>query len=163
MIAIRELIESDIGSIVGQLNSRAVSCYLSSRIPFPYTREDAKWFVENGCKSGINRAIDYKGQLVGVVGVVPGQFEYERSGEIGYWVGELHWGLGIATMAVSTLTAQIFTSTKISHLVAPVFRPNKPSMRVLEKCGYDLESVQKRAIFKDNQVFDAHIFVKFNS
>jgi RimJ/RimL family protein N-acetyltransferase len=34
-------------------------------------------------------------------------------------------------------------------------------MRVLEKCGYALEAIHRRAVFKNDEFMDEHIFVKF--
>lgn len=160
VITLNELKEADIASIARQLNNENVARYLSSKIPFPYTESDAKWFIEEGSKIGINKAIYFQNSLVGVTGMVPGSFEYERSGEIGYWLGQDHWGKGIATAAVTQLTNHVFEHTQICRLVAPVFGPNHASIRVLEKCGYKLEAIQKQALFKHGKLYDSHVFVK---
>ena len=163
MVTLRELQESDIDSIAHQLNCKDVARYLSSKIPFPYSTADAKWFVEEGAKMGINKAIEFQGDLVGVVGIELGEFEYQCSGELGYWLGKPHWGKGIATNAVTQLTNRTFHDSNICRLVAPVYESNIPSMRVLQKCGYELESIQKKALFKHDRLYDSHVFVKLNS
>ena len=45
-------------------------------------------------------------------------------------------------------------------IYAPVFSWNRPSMRVLEKNGYEREAVLRRAGFKDGVVIDRVIFAK---
>ncbi|MGY0644456.1 MAG: GNAT family N-acetyltransferase, partial [Paraglaciecola chathamensis] len=57
--------------------------FLSSRIPSPYTEDDATWWIEQGSKNGIIRAIEVDGVFVGCVGAEPGQFEYAYSAEVG--------------------------------------------------------------------------------
>ena len=133
-------------------------------MPYPYTIDDAKWWVEIGSREqGLNYAIDLGGKCVGVVGVQFGELELQYSAEIGYWIAEDHWGKGIGTEAVSKMTDYVFTETKAVRLSAPVYSPNLASMRVLEKCGYALEAVHQKAVCKNDQFMDEHIFVKFRS
>ena len=164
MIKLRAFVESDIDSIALFANNINVSRYMASRMPYPYTKEDAKWWVEIGSKDlGLNYAIDLDGKCIGVVGVQFGECEYQYSAEIGYWVAEKHWGKGIGTEAVLKMTGQIFSEFKTVRLSAPVYSPNKASMRVLEKCGYTLEAMHQKAVFKNDEFMDEHIFVKFRS
>jgi len=164
MIDLRDFCNSDIESIAKYANNFNVSRYMTSRMPYPYTADDAKWWVETGSKEpGLNMAIDLAGECIGVVGVRFGQFELRYSAEIGYWVAEEHWGKGICTEAVSKMTDDVFSGKKIVRLSAPVFSPNKASMRVLEKCGYSLEAIHREAAFKNDEFMDEHVFVKFRS
>ena len=162
MIKIRSFLDSDIRSITRHANNYNVSRYMASRMPYPYTEGDAQWWVETGSKEmGLNMAIDLASECIGVVGVQFGQGELQYSAEIGYWIAEEHWGKGIVTEAVSKMTERVFTDTKIVRLSAPWCSPNKASMRVLEKSGYSLEAVHHRAVFKNDEFMDEHIFVKF--
>ena len=164
MIELRGFLDRDIGSIAKHANNFNVSRYMASRMPYPYTEDDAKWWVEIGSKEqGLNRAIDLTSECIGVVGVRFGQFELQYSAEIGYWIAEEHWGKGIGTEAVSKMTDNVFSDTKIVRLTAPVFNPNKASMRVLEKCGYTLEAIRRKAVFKNDEFMDEHVYVKFRS
>jgi len=164
VIELRGFYDRDISSIAVHANNYHVSRYMASRMPYPYTRDDATWWVETGSKElGLNMAIDLAGECIGVVGVRPGQFEYQYSAEIGYWIAEQHWGKGIATEAVAKMTERIFAGEEIVRLCAPVYSPNKASMRVLEKCGYSLEAIHRKAVFKNDAFMDEHIFVKFRS
>ena len=68
MIELRSLNSSDINAIAKYANNFNVSQYLSSRMPYPYTREHAQWWVETGSKNNsTNFAIDLKGECIGVV------------------------------------------------------------------------------------------------
>lgn len=159
-VILRDFSKKDIEAIHLLLNDADVARYLSSKIPFPYTIEDAKWWVATGSKQGINKAIEFQGKFVGVVGAVPGAFEYERSAEIGYWLGKEYWGHGIAVRALTQMTDLVFSSTNIVRLYATVCAPNTASARVLEKCGYYRESVQKNAIYKHGELFDAYVYAR---
>ena len=83
MVTLRRYRESDIPLLVEYLNNPRVTHYLTSRIPQPYTINDAQWWVNEGNQQyGIIRAIEWEGRLVGTTGVNPGQFEFSRSAEI---------------------------------------------------------------------------------
>ena len=56
------------------------------------------------------------------------------------------------------MTQYIFENTETIRLFAPVFGPNKASMRVLEKCQYKFEGVLKKAIYKNGKYYDEHLF-----
>jgi len=164
MIELRSFNESDIDPIAIYANNVNVTRYMASRMPYPYTKQDAIWWVESGNKEqGLNYAIDLGGKCVGVVGVRFGELELQYSAEIGYWIAEDHWGKGIGTEAISKMTDYVFSEAKIVRLSAPVYSPNLASMRVLEKCGYTLEAVHQKAVYKNDQFMDEHIFVKFCS
>lgn len=59
-----------------------------------------------------------------------------RVGEIGYWLGLPYWGRGYASEAVEALTAFGFDELRLDAIEAVVFKENKNSKRVLERCGY---------------------------
>ena len=162
MMRLREFTKSDIASITRHANNPSVVRYLSHRMPYPYTVDDAKWWVKVGCRQvGLNRAIDVDGECVGVVGILWGEHERAYSAEIGYWLGEAFWGRGIMTQAIIEMTDAVFAETGIVRLSAPVYSPNRASMRVLEKCGYALEAIHRKAIFKHGAFMDEHLFVRF--
>jgi ribosomal-protein-alanine N-acetyltransferase len=159
-VILRDFSEEDSEAIHLLLNDAEVARYLSSKIPFPDTIEDATWWVATGSKEGITKAIEFQGNFVGVVGVAPGAFEYERSAEVGYWLGKEYWGQGIAASALTQITDLVFSSTNIVRLFATVCTPNTASARVLEKCAYYRESVQKNAIYKHGELFDAYVYAR---
>ena len=55
---------------------------------------------------------------------------------IGYWIGRDHWGKGIATSAL----AQFVDLLPERPLHAYVAKDNVGSVRVLEKCGFELQA-----------------------
>jgi len=163
MLVLRDFNQEDIESLVLLLNNKKVTQFLTSQIPQPYEIKDSVEWVNRGSKKGITKAIEENGQLIGTIGVTPGEYENHRSGEIGYWFGEKFWGRGLATKALLEMTHHIFSQTEIIRLYAPVFSPNRASIRVLEKCGYQLEGVLKKAIYKNDQFFDEHLYAKIHS
>lgn len=103
MMILREFKQHDTFQIVTILNDHQVARYLSSKIPFPYTQADANWWVNEGAKCGIIKAIEVDGLCVGCIGITLDEFEYSRSGEIGYWLSQQYWGQGIITQAIGLI------------------------------------------------------------
>ncbi len=161
MVVLREFDQSDAPKLVELANNLNVARYLVDTFPHPYTDEDAKWWVSTGSKSGITKVIQYNGEFVGSVGAMPDINERRFSASIGYWVGQPFWGKGIASQALSILTNEVFATTDIIRISASVYHPNRASMRVLEKSGYVREAVLKAAVFKNDEFYDEHVFVKF--
>lgn len=160
---LREFGPDDIYSIVKHASNFNVSKYLTAKFPCPYKTEHAEWWINVGSKIGHHRAIDIDGECVGGIGITFGEGEHLYSCQIGYWLGESHWGKGIATEALSVMTNDAFSSKRIVRLYAPVFSPNKASMRVLEKCGYTLEGIMVNSVYKNDTFMDEHIYAKLNS
>ena len=158
MITLRAFKQHDTCQIVTILNDQQVARYLSSKIPFPYTQADANWWVNEGAKCGIIKAIEVDGLCVGCIGVIPGEFEYSRSGEIGYWLSQQYWGQGIITQAIELITKEVFESTNLNRIHAAVFAGNVGSMSALLKNGFNNEAILKKAIYKNGHYFDSHLF-----
>ncbi len=158
MITLRDFKEEDKTALLNILNEAQVVKYLSSKIPAPYTLEDAHWWIFTGSRMGIVKAIEFKGELIGCIGAEKGLFEYQRSAELGYWIAIDYWGQGIATQAIKQFIPFVFETTDIVRLFASVFSANTASERVLTKCGFNLEAIQKKAIYKEGEFFNNHIF-----
>ncbi|MCL6270619.1 GNAT family N-acetyltransferase [Sansalvadorimonas sp. 2012CJ34-2] len=161
MIELRDFSQDDIESLVKNANSASISRYMLDTFPYPYTCEDAEWWISTGSKIGIHKAIIHDNQFAGTVGLKSKTAEKRFEAEIGYWLGELHWGKGIAAQAVKLLTEYAFDNTHIQRISAGVFSPNTASMRVLEKAGFHKEAILKQSIYKNNEFYDEHLFVKF--
>lgn len=162
MVVLREFTIGDTPLLQEYLNNPRVTKHLTSSIPQPYEKKDAEWWVNEGSKIGIVRAIEYEGVFIGAVGAHRKQFEHSRTAEIGYWLADSHWSKGIATIALRQLTAYIFQSTDIVRLQAHVFEGNFASAKVLEKAGYRLEGILKKTIFKRGVFMDASLYAAVN-
>lgn len=164
MITLRDLGNDDQLLLVKYLNDPEVIRYLSSKIPNPYTVDDANWWIETGSKDhAIVKAVEFNGVFCGVIGAYTQVFEYAHSAEVGYWIAKPYWGKRIATQALQLFTADIFNQTSISRLFNPVSAPNIASMRVLEKAGYQLEGVLRRSVCKAGDCYDEHVFARLKS
>ncbi len=73
---------------------------------------------------------------------------------IGYWIGRSFWGQGIATQAVSLFAASIPTRP----LHAFVAKHNVASIRVLEKCGFQVSGESRAAVSTGGEVVDELVY-----
>ncbi|WP_440056155.1 GNAT family N-acetyltransferase [Pseudoalteromonas sp. T1lg65] len=160
-LTLRPPSEGDRTLLVEYLNNDNVTRYLSSKIPKPYTLEDADWWLEVGCKqNAIVKAIEAKGIFCGVIGVYLQGFEYKHSAELGYWIAEPYWRRGIATEAVKQFVQNIFANTDVIRIFNPVTAQNQASIRVLEKNGFSLEGILKSAVSHGGVLCDEHLYAK---
>ena len=152
--------KGDEASLARYANNRNVSGNLKDRFPFPYTAADAREWIEHagGQRPACNFAIVVDGEAVGGIGVEMGQDVFQRSAEIGYWLGEPFWGRGIASEALRAVTEYAFATFDIIRLEAGVFSWNPASARVLEKAGYTLEGRARQAVVKDGRVGDRLLY-----
>jgi ribosomal-protein-alanine N-acetyltransferase len=160
VILLRDYQKSDAPLLVEYLNNPKVTRYLTSSIPQPFTEKAAGWWIKDGTLNKYIRAIEYNGVFVGTIGAVREEFERSKSAEVGYWLATPYWGKGIATKALSTFTDNLFESTDLVRLFSQVFEGNKGSLKVLEKNGYELEGRLKKAVYKDDKIFDAFLYAK---
>lgn len=141
---------SDCKSIAIHANNPLVVANLTDIFPYPYTESDAIQFIQMvSKKSPITEfAIDLNGEIIGVAGIMLKEDVYRCNGEIGYWIGQEHWGKGIGTRVVKELVQIAFDNLKIYRVYAEVFENNIASARVLEKNGLAKEATLKNAIIK---------------
>jgi [ribosomal protein S5]-alanine N-acetyltransferase len=161
-VTIRQWKNDDLDSLVLNANNIQVWNNLRNYFPHPYTTENGEeWLLKTIEASPIvNLAIDVDGVAVGGIGLILNSDVYVMSAEIGYWLGETYWGQGITTEAVRQMIDYTFYYYDIVRLYAEVFETNKASMRVLEKNGFYLEGVRRKAVLKNGVLMDDYIWVK---
>ena len=139
--------------------------YLSNRLPFPYTRDDAGWWLnmveEHEGNDGVFRAIEAGGECVGNISVEQKGDVYCKDAEIGYLLRSEVWSRGIMTEAVRQICEEAFEKLDIVRITGLVYHPNIASRRVLEKNGFVLEGIMKRGVFKDGEVYDLCVYGKY--
>lgn len=133
--------------------------YLTGRLPQPYTREDADWWLSNVVrerdgKDGVYRAIIADGKVAGNITVEGKQDIYAKDAELGYILAKEYWGRGIMTAATGLVIKEAFASLDIVRISSEVFAPNAASRRVLEKNGFVLEGVIRNAAYKGGKLYD---------
>lgn len=152
--------ESDVTALQRNADNANISSFLLDRFPYPYTMEDAVWWVNLMLKQDpfLNFVIDVDGELAGGIGIELREDAYRKTALIGYWLGESYWGRGIMTEAVKLVADYAFTHFDLIRLQAGIFSNNLRSMRVLEKAGFVKEGILKNAIVKNGVVLDEHVY-----
>jgi RimJ/RimL family protein N-acetyltransferase len=128
----------------------------------PYSEKNAEDFIGRQANNDTEKvfAIEFDGELCGLVGLIFQKDIYRKSAEIGYWIGQPYWGQGIATKAVGLLVDHAFDELAMARLYAGVFEYNIGSMRVLEKNGFLKEGILKKAVFKNGKFWNEHRYAK---
>ena len=147
-------------ALVKYADNRNIWINLRDRFPNPYREEDAQDWIEraNASPSESTYAIASDEEAIGGIGLQFQQDVYRRSAEIGYWLGEVFWGQGIATKAVRGLTEYAFAHLDLIRLYAGVFEWNPASARVLEKAGYAYEGRRRKSVTKDGKTIDELLY-----
>jgi len=158
---IRSFRAADAASIARHANNRKVWLNLRDRFPHPYSLADAEQWIAlaTGAVPQTHFAIAVGGEAVGGIGLTLKNDVWRRSAEMGYWLGEGHWGRGIATEAVRAMVGYAFATLSICRLYAGAFAWNPASMRVLDKAGFTREAVLKKAVTKDGRTIDLALYV----
>lgn len=162
VIILRAFTDKDISALADLANNKKIWDNLRDYMPYPYTTDNAVYFINTVKQENpqMTFAIEYDGQLCGVIGLVEQSDVYKKTAEIGYWIGEPFWNKGIATRAVNLITNYAFDQLDFVRIHTGVFEYNTSSMRVLEKCGYKKDGVFEKAIIKNGQIWNEHRYSK---
>lgn len=127
----------------------------------PFMLADAEAWIAyaNGGKPEAQFAITVDDRVIGGIGVEIGEPKRmavtRHAAEIGYWLGESHWGRGIASEAVAEFTEWAFVNLGVVRIHATVSSVNPASSRVLVKCGYALEGRMQARYLRDGVFWDS--------
>lgn len=111
--------------------------------------EDTKEFIK-GCSKGfaekrsLNLVIIFKGEIVGVTGYNSINWS-NKTGYIGYWLGEEYQGNGIMTRVVKTLTDYAFDELKLNKVEIRAAVGNKKSRGIPERLNFVNEGCIRQA------------------
>jgi [ribosomal protein S5]-alanine N-acetyltransferase len=163
LCTIRPWRETDAESLARHANDREVSMHLRDRFPFPYGIEQARTFLGWISKQPAPTvwAIEIQGEAAGGIGIELHTDVERVSAEIGYWLGQAHWGRGIVTEALKAVTAEAFARYEITRLYALPFADHIASVRVLEKAGYVREGHLRQSAIKNGKVRDQLLFAAY--
>lgn len=137
-LVLRAPVLEDIDDLVTLANDREIA-EMTSRLPYPYTLQDAQSYVGavlDGTSIGHIYAVTLAdtGRLIGMCSV---EMRARSKGlEVGYWIGRNWWGKGYATEASSAVVDLAFKVTGTDEIFAACRVNNVGSRRVLIKQGF---------------------------
>lgn len=145
-------------------DNSAVWNNLLNSFPHPFTLSDAiTWISMNRNElNPVELAITVNNKVVGGIGITHQADVYRFNAELGYWLGEPFWNKGIMTEAVQAMVDYAFNNFKLIRIYARVFDFNEASMRVLQKAGFQKEAINRKAVYKNQTLYDEHLFAILN-
>ena len=146
-LTLRPLEMSDADAIVAGVGNYDVSKWLSV-VPYPYTHEDAEWFLEKSISDGSKVwAICDESGFCGVIGI---------DDELGYWLARRAWGKGYAFEAAHGVVSHWFSEPARDTLTSGYFDGNHRSGAVLRSLGFKETGVRRREARALSQEVSSH-------
>ncbi|MBI4858047.1 MAG: GNAT family N-acetyltransferase [Acetobacterium woodii] len=159
---IRKWKTEDAHQLAEALSNKKILDNLRDGLPFPYTEENAKDYINAMLRSDKDQtyafAIAYEDKVIGSIGVFRKDNIHSKTAELGYYIGEPYWGQGYGTSAVIQICELIFKTTDIIRIFAEPFSRNPASCRILEKAGFKLEGILRKNAIKNGQVEDMKLY-----
>jgi RimJ/RimL family protein N-acetyltransferase len=164
-IKLRQFEDEDACSVATLCNNKKIWDNLRDFLPHPYTEKHAQEFIRTcrGEDPQVTFAIEYKGDFAGCIGLVKQTDIYKLTAEVGYWIGEPYWGLGIATQSVNLIVDYGFNQLGLVRVYTGVFDYNTASQRVLEKAGFRLEGISEKSVLKNGKICNEYRYAKINN
>jgi RimJ/RimL family protein N-acetyltransferase len=138
-VQLRDVVESDLSIFFEQqLDPDAnYMAAFTARDPTDRNAFMAHWARILGDETITIKTILFNGQVAGSVS----SYEDEEfcKPEVSYWIGKECWGKGVATRALAEFLGQV----QVRPMFARVVKDNIASLRVLQKCGFDMYGENK--------------------
>ena len=132
-LILKKIEQKDVNQLLTNLNNWNIVKWLSN-VPYPYTINEAKKWINKSTKEELTLNIYLKNSLIG--GITIDQRSETKKHVLGYWIGENYWGKGYALEACKSLISYFFSNTSEHKLYASHFVDNKKSQRILESLGF---------------------------
>lgn len=146
------------------LNNKKILDNLRDGLPYPYTEDDARYFISSMLEADKDStfafAIIVEGKVVGSIALFRKDNIHFRTAELGYYIAEAYWGQGIGTNAVMEICNSVFANTDIVRIFAEPFEDNIASCRILEKAGFDFEGTLRKNALKNGKIMDMKLYSK---
>lgn len=163
---IRPLCTRDAASLAQAANNPNIARFMRNIFPQPYTLADAEWWIDRCSKS--KPLYDYAlvhpttGFVMGGIGLKPGDDVQSRTAEVGYWLGEEHFGKGIMSEAVPAFVDWAFRQFDgpegLVRIWAGIFEANKASECVLKNAGFVFEGTLRKGLCKNGVLMDQLLY-----
>jgi RimJ/RimL family protein N-acetyltransferase len=136
---LRPLQDSDAADIATLINDYDIAKNLS-RVPHPYTLEDARTFLEFAASQTEKTrfsAICLKTAPDALQGVISYEWNAEKqSADFGYWLAKPLWGQGLMSEAAKAMVAHAFDVANVDTIMSCYHNDNPASGKVLSHAGF---------------------------
>ncbi len=159
---IRRWLPTDCDALSAVLNNKKLQDNLRDGLPYPYTPDDAAWYIHEMLRADPRNtfafAVTLDGNVIGSIAAFRQQNIHCQTAELGYYIGEPYWGKGYMTEAVKQLCSDVFAHTDILRIFAEPFAYNIGSCRVLEKAGFQYEGTLRANAVKNGKIIDMKMY-----
>ena len=140
-LIIKKPSEDDLDSLIKELNNWNISKWLVE-VPFPYSINDAKYWIKKTKVDEFSFNIYLKNKLIGGISITN---KHENNNwELGYWIGEEYWGNKYAKEACEVLIKYFFTNTSNSIIYASHMKDNIKSNQIILSLGFTKLGIGKK-------------------
>ena len=150
-LVIKKSSEKHLKSLIKELNNWNISKWLIE-VPYPYSIDDAKYWVKKTKQDQYSLNIYLKNKLIG--GVSLSNQRENSKWELGYWIGEEYWGNGYAIEACENLISYFFSNTNNSIIYASHMKDNIKSKKIIIKLGFKLVGSGKKFSISRNEMVE---------
>lgn len=150
-LVIKKPSENHLNSLIKELNNWNISKWLIE-VPYPYSIDDAKYWVKKTKQDEYSFNIYLKNKLIG--GVSLSNQRENSKWELGYWIGEEYWGNGYAIEACENLISYFFSNTNNSIIYASHMKDNIKSKKIIINLGFKLVSSGKKFSISRNEMVE---------
>lgn len=159
-ISLRPWSKKDLDELVKLANNKNIAQFMLDTFPHPYNKDSGKAFIEfaNAKDPASVFAIIVDEKPVGSIGLHMQADVLRKNYEIGYWLGEEHWGKGIMPEAVRQICEYGFANLDCMRVFARIFGNNIASQKVVQKAGFVLEGSFDKTIYKNGEFIDELIY-----
>jgi RimJ/RimL family protein N-acetyltransferase len=142
-LVLRPMQREDGGHLLRLIDNWSVARWLGA-VPWPYTAGDMTEFIENvalprryGPKPVF--AILLEGAPIGAIECIAHpNATTSNASDLGYWLGEPHWGNGYMTEALAALVERAFAAPEAAVIHSGLFEGNAASLAVQQKLGFEV-------------------------
>ena len=147
-LILRNWEDKDVNDLIDGLNNINVAKWMAG-VPYPYTKNDAKNFIEKSknedTKTKISLAIVLKenNKVIGGTEITNINIKDGTAGG-GIWLNEDYQKNGYGTEALSTKIKYCFDILKLRRIENGYFPNNEKSRKMQQKLGYKYEGVRRK-------------------
>lgn len=144
------------------INDPEVNQYLLIHFPLTEKKEE-EWFdkVANNPNEIVLGIETLDGKLIGTMGLHNINVK-DRTAVSGTLIGEKeYWSKGFGTDAKMILLDYAFNTLNLRKINSSVYAFNKRSLKYNLKCGYKIEGVRKKQIFRNGKYHDEILIAVF--
>ncbi|HEY4496741.1 MAG TPA: GNAT family protein [Candidatus Paceibacterota bacterium] len=161
-VNLRPFRREDIPALTRWINDPEIRDFILVFLPQSENQEE-EWFKALGKDDkSVVLAIETKdGILIGSMGLHDIRWK-DRIATTGAIIGEKdYWGKGYGTDAKMTLLNYAFNGLNLYKICSSVISFNKRSLKYNLRCGYQIEGIRKRNIFKRGRYWDVVMLAVF--